>query len=304
MSDTSAYPSASEQTRVPPRLPSLDERYPRGARILRAAAASRRHDDDVRRSRRGGSRSLRIAPADGRRRAAAAAGRTGHTVDRRSRVPGRAASSGPPARARGGVQDDQRGVGGDVDPARARLPLPRGRRDQPRNARESRTGACETRARRARLASVPREGPQRGRHDGRPPRDQQPGAAARRRDARRTPKSLARSPDVRQPAAHADAERARTRVPHRAAVQPRSRPARGDADVRCGAGDTGPRISQRGPDSLHHPACEIGAVARARRNGRADGRGLRHSRRAEPRLSVARQAAGARLRVPPAGLPG
>ena len=35
----------------------------------------------------------------------------------------------------------------------------------------------------------------------------------------------------------------------------------------------------------------IGAVAGARRNGRADGRGLCHSRRAGPRLSVARQAA-------------
>ena len=179
-------------------------------------------------SRRGGSRTLRIAPADSRRRAVATVRRTGHTVDRRSRVPGRAASSGPPARARGGVQNDQRGVGGDVDPTRARLPLPRGGRDQPTNARESRTRACQAGARRARLASVPREGPQRGRHDGRPSRDQQPGAAARRRDARRTPKSLARSPDVRQPAAHEDAERARTRVPHRAAVQPGSRPTRGD----------------------------------------------------------------------------
>ena len=158
---------------------------------------------------RQGQRILRIAPADCRRRAVATVGRTGHTVDRRSRVPGRAASSGPPARARGGVQNDQRGVGGDVDPTRARLPLPRGGRDQPTNARESRTRTCETGARRARLASVPREGPQPGRHDGRPPRDQQPGAAARRRDARRTPTSLARSPDVRQPAAHEDAERTR-----------------------------------------------------------------------------------------------
>ena len=94
------------------------------------------------------------------------------------------------------------------------------------------------------------------------------------------------------------------RVPHRAAVQPGSRPARGNVDVRCGAGDTGPRISQRGPDSLHHPACGIGAVAGARRNGCADGRGVRDSRRARPRVSIARQAAGARLRVPPAGLPG
>ena len=189
--------AASEQTRVPPRLPSLDEHYPRGARSPRADATSRWHDNNARRPRRGDSRTLRIAPADCRRRAVATVRLTGHTVDRRSRVPGRATSSGSPARARGGVQNDQRGVGGDVDPTRARLPLPRGGRDQPRNARESRTRAGQAGARRARLASIPREGPQPGRHDGRPSRDQQPGAAARRRDARRTPKSLARSPDVR-----------------------------------------------------------------------------------------------------------
>ena len=35
--------AASEQTRVPPRLPSLDEHDPRGARSPRAAATSRRH---------------------------------------------------------------------------------------------------------------------------------------------------------------------------------------------------------------------------------------------------------------------
>jgi len=42
---------------------------------------------------------------------------------------------------------------------RARLPLPRGGRDQPRNARESRTGARQAGARGARLAPVPCEGP-------------------------------------------------------------------------------------------------------------------------------------------------
>ena len=156
-------PSASEQTRVPPRLPSLDQRHSCGVRILRAPAAARPHGDAARRCRRRGSRSLRIAPAAGDRRAAAAADRSGHTFARRSRVPGRATSSGPPARARRGVQNDQRGIGGDGDPTRARLPLPRGGRDQPADAREGRTGASSTRARRARLASIPREGPQRGR---------------------------------------------------------------------------------------------------------------------------------------------
>ena len=158
MSHTSAYPPRQNRrvsrrvflhstSVIPAALASSD--------LLRPPAARRR----ARRSRRRGSRSLRIAPAARRRRAAAAAGRTGHTVDRGRRVPGRAASSRPPARTRGIVQGDGRAVGGDVDPTRARLPLPRGRRDQPGNARESRTGACQAGARGARLAPVPGEGP-------------------------------------------------------------------------------------------------------------------------------------------------
>ena len=92
--------------------------------------------------RRAGRRTLRIAAADCRRRADATVGRTGHTVDLRSRAPGRATSSRAPTRAPDGVQDDQRGVGSDRDSTRARLPLPRGRRHQPANACESRTGAA------------------------------------------------------------------------------------------------------------------------------------------------------------------
>ena len=142
-----------------------------------------------------------------------------------------------------------------------------------------------------------------GRHDGRPPRDQQPGAAARRRDARRTPKSLARSPDVRQPAAHADAERARLeyRIMQLYSRDAGKREAKLTFNVGQGTQDLGFRNEVRfsSPSGLRN-----GAVARARRNRRADGRGLRHSRRAGPRLSVAGQAARAGLRVSSAGVSG
>ena len=231
MSDTSGYRPASEQTPVPPRLPSLDERYPGGTRRPRAGAASHCHERHGERLRHGGQPILRIAPADCCGRAVATVGRTGDTVDRRSRVPGCATSSGSPARARGGVQDDRRRVGGVVNPARARLPLPCGAEVDARNARESRARTCETGARRARLASVPREGAQPGRHDGPgPPRDQQPGGdgSPARCPTRTTDISGSICRMFRQPAAHEDAaERTRTwRRRRRAAVQPQSRPAR------------------------------------------------------------------------------
>ena len=216
--------SASEQTRLPPRLPSLHRRHSCGVCIPRAPAASHPHDDAARQSRRRGNRSLRIAPAAGGRRAAAAAGRTGHTFDRSCRSLGAPLPPDHQRELEVAFKASERAVGSDVDPTRPRLPLPRGGGDQPADAREGRTGASSTRARRARLASIPREGPQRGRDDGRSARDQQSGAAARWRDARRTPESLARSPDVRQPAAHEDVERARAqyRIVHCTAAIPAS----------------------------------------------------------------------------------
>ena len=124
------------------------------------------------------------------------------------------------------------------DRARPRSTLPRGSSNQPGEPGVGRARRRAGATRRARLAGISDQGPQRGRRHRSAERRKPAGEAclpagdrvaarAAISASRRRRRSLARAHDLRREADGAAAVRSGARVPHRAALQPRSRPPRG-----------------------------------------------------------------------------
>ena len=120
---------------------------------------------------------------------------------------------------------------------------------------------------------------------------------------RRRRRPLAGAADARREADGARAVRARRRVPHRASLQPRPRPARG-ADRRRGRNRLGRhRLQEPRGDCLHRRPVARRRAARPRRARSTDGRVVSGDGRARARLPGPQQAARARLLLSAAGLP-
>ncbi len=229
------------------------------------ARPRRRHAERPRVRRRAAAAGVRRAPAD-------RAGR-----DATARRAGGAHRGGPGLRRRAARTRRSRGAargGRDArrvrrDPGHPRSPLPARDPHQPGEPREGRARAGARRAGRARLAHLPRQGPQRGgRHRAAPrlepagaarvlarPARLQHGSAAGADDlGHRCRRPLARPGAVRQAAAGRRPLRPGGRVPHPPALVTRRRQTRGDAGCRRRPGLAGHRLPQRRADPLHRPA--------------------------------------------------
>ncbi len=107
----------------------------------------------------------------------------------------------------------------------------------------------------------------------------------------------------RRPPAQPDALGPPARIPPDPGLQPGRRPPRGQAPLRRRPGDAGPGLPGRPGRPVHVRARRLRHAGRPRLRRQADHRLVPLPRRAGPGLPLADPPAGARLLVPPAGLP-